>query len=510
MKIFSLFAIGTASLATLSTVGQERKPNVLFVLLDDLGYNDVGYMGQRLIETPRIDSLARSGKIFTRHYSAAPVSAPARSGFLTGMHTAHTPIRGNDEDGARGNVWSYVEVAANPGVEGQAPMPADTRTIAHMLKDEGYTTACIGKWGLGAPGSVSEPNSMGFDFFYGSNCQRMAHDYYTPHLYRNRTKELTGNAPREMSGRIPKDADPLDENSYSEFTSGVYIPELLQKETLAFLDTAGVNNPFFLWWTTPLPHVSLAAPKRWVDYYVQKFGDEKPFLGNHYHPCRYPRATYAAMVSYIDEQVGEIIDKLKATGQYDNTIIVFTSDNGPSTEGGRDAKFFESASPYQSEAGRIKASLYEGGINVPMFVHFPSGGVKSGKSDLMTHFADWMPTFLEFCGSEQKPQSDGQSLVTILREDSEQELHQNLVWEFSERDGVAAVRSGRYKLIIKNIKSEPVYELYDLQNDIEERKNIYSVDSEIVKELKTILREAHTDPKNSKFMLPIDKVTAVN
>lgn len=517
MKLNKLLTFGLVSatvapaLIQCTEKKQDTQPNILFILLDDAGYADLGYMGQKLIETPHIDALAKESKVFTQHYSAAAVSAPARCGLLTGLNGPHAQIRGNDELDSRGNVWSYVAMAADSTLEGQAPMAEGTVTIANMLQRAGYTTACIGKWGLGAPGSSSEPNAVGFDFFYGTNCQRLAHDYYTPHLYRNTTREYTGNKPREMGGRLAEGADIYDEKSYEEFTSGIYSPELLRNETLAYLERVSKDDkPFFLWWTTALPHAALAAPDRWVKYYVEKFGDEEPFLGDHYFPVRYPNATAAAMISYIDEQVGEMVAKLKELGEYENTIIVFTSDNGPSWEGGKKTELFESASPYSSASNRIKTSLYEGGINVPMFVHYPKGGVQSGTTELMSYFADWMPTLMDMAGVDMgNYKSDGVSLVPELTGKGKMEEREYLVWEMAPFTGVAAIRDARYKLMVRYIANEKrdlEFELYDLIEDKKELNNLYGTMPEVEARLKTALVNAHTEPLNKNFSIPMSRI----
>lgn len=518
MKINRLLTLGLVSSAIVPTLVQctekkqeDKRPNILFLLLDDAGYADLGYMGQKLIETPNIDALAKESKIFTQHYSAAAVSAPARCGFLTGLNGAHAQIRGNDELDGRGNIWSYVAMAADSTLEGQAPMVEGTITVASMLQDAGYTTACIGKWGLGAPGSTSEPNAIGFDFFYGTNCQRMSHDYYTPHLYRNEVREYIGNEPREMGGKLDEGADIYDEKSYEKFHSGVYSPDVLHDETLDYLERVSKEDkPFFLWWTTALPHASLAAPERWVKYYVEKFGDEEPFLGDHYFPTRYPNATAAAMISYVDEQVGEMVAKLKELGEYENTIIVFTSDNGPSSEGGKKTLHFESAAPYSSASNRIKTSLYEGGINVPMFVHYPKGGINSGTTDLMCYFADWMPTLMEFAEADMGDyQSDGISLVPELTGKGEMEDREYLVWQMAPFGGVSAIRDERYKLMVRYIastKRDLEFELYDLVEDKGETNNLYGTMPEVETRLKTALVKAHREPLNKNFSIPISRI----
>lgn len=410
--------IGLALLVPLSSFAEEngankKKPNIIYILADDLGISELGCYGQQLIETPNIDRLSQEGMTFSNHYSGTAVSAPSRCVLFTGLHTGHAYIRGNDEMASRGDVWNHKAVLADSTLEGQRPVPAETVMIPAVMKQAGYTTACIGKWGLGYPGSASTPNKMGFDFFYGYNCQREAHTYYPPFLYRNEHREYLNNPLVVPHTKLDKGADPYEEKSYAKYTLNEYAPDLMYKEILNFIDLTK-DNPFVLFWTTPLPHVPLQAPEKWVKHYVNKFGDEKPYTGNKdYFPCRYPRATYAAMISYWDEQIGGLINKLKELGIYDNTIIIFTSDNGPTFNGGSDSFFFDSAKPFKSEWGWGKASLREGGIRVPMIASWPKKIKAGSKSDLICAFWDIMPTFCEIAKVEC-PTTDGISFLPEL------------------------------------------------------------------------------------------------
>lgn len=487
----------------------KQKPNIVFFLMDDLGYGELGIQGQLKIETPNIDALARSGKILTQHYSGSPVSAPSRAVLMTGLHTGHSPIRGNDEASERGDVWSHKAVLADESLEGQRAMPPATRTLAHKLQDAGYTTACIGKWGLGAPGSVSEPNKMGFDFFYGYNCQRQAHTYFPTHLYRNTERVLLDNRILQPGTNLDKDADVLDPRSYDKFQQVQYAPDMMFEATMEFLEQ-NKTKPFFLWWTTPLPHVSLQAPAELIEYYHSKFGDEKPFLGDGYFPCRYPRATYAAMVTYIDRQVGAIIDKLKADGTYDNTIIIFTSDNGPTFNGGTDSPWFDSARPYKSESGWGKCSVMEGGINVPTFVAWPGRIAPNSQSGHLSGFQDWTATLLELAGAQNAAPTDGISLVPTLTGRGRQKAHEALYWEYPEVGGSIAVRSGQWKLIVKNIRKSPVYMLFDLSKDLREQNNVFDENPKVAQKLLKIASASHTEPENKMFRMGLPFNTSTN
>ncbi len=278
-----------------STDQPSGPPNVLLIVADDLGYADLGAYGQKLIETPNIDALAQGGMRFTQFYSGSPVCAPSRCVLMTGRHTGHAYVRDNDEWRERGPVWDFAAMDADPNLEGQRPFPKDSVNLAEILQARGYYTGIIGKWGLGGPTTEGIPNEQGFDFFYGYNCQRQAHTYYPTHLWRNREKvQLSNPLLPPHTSPLPADADTLDPASYARYTQKEYSPDLMQREALQFIGEKR-EKPFFLMYTTVLPHVALQAPQLWVDHYHEKFGDEKPYTGKGYFPNRYPRATYAAM-----------------------------------------------------------------------------------------------------------------------------------------------------------------------------------------------------------------------
>lgn len=350
----------------LSVQNAAQKPNIIYILADDLGYAELGAYGQEKIETPNIDALAKNGMLFTQHYTGAPVCAPARYNLLSGKHSGHSYVRGNDEWRERGEVWDYVAAIKDSTLEGQRPIPMTTVTIANKLKEAGYATGMVGKWGLGAPHTESVPTNFGFDYFFGFNCQRQAHTYYPVHLYENNTRVYLNNDTIAPNVRLDKGADPYKEASYAKYNLNDYASELIFDKITQFVDN-NKNKPFFMYWADPIPHAPLQAPKRWVDYYIEKFGDEEPYLGERsYFPHKNPRAAYAAMVSYLDENVGKLVAQLKKEGIYENTLIMFTSDNGPTYNGGTDSPWFKSAEPFRSEYGYGKGFLYEGGIRIPM------------------------------------------------------------------------------------------------------------------------------------------------
>ena len=376
MKSKSLKPLILAGIAVTSSACSEREaespnPNIVFILADDLGWGDLGCYGQTLFQTPGIDSLAANGIRFTQCYSGTTVSAPSRSCLLTGTHSGHTPIRGN--------------VELDP--EGQFPLPSGTPTIFHDLKAAGYRTGAFGKWGLGFVGTSGDPNKQGIDEFYGFNCQLLAHSYYADHIWHN-------------SERIEL-KDNVDSIPYGQ---GTYIPDLIHEKALEFMETsAKEKQPFFLWYPTTIPHAELIVPKdSIIDRFIGKY-PETPYHGTDSGPgfrkggyCsqEYPHATFAAMVTRLDTYVSQIVAKLKELGIYDNTIIIFSSDNGPHMEGGADPDFFDSNGPWRG----YKRDVYEGGIRVPMIVGW-KGRVEAGReSDLICSFWDMMPTLREMTG----------------------------------------------------------------------------------------------------------------
>lgn len=479
-----------------------EKPNVIYILADDLGYGDLGCYGQDKIETPNIDKLAEKGISFTQHYSGAPVCAPSRAVLMTGKHLGHSQVRGNDEWRERGDVWNYRAQIADPNLEGQRPLKSGTTTVGTIFQNAGYKTGVVGKWGLGAPLTDGIATKQGFDFFFGYNCQRQAHTYYPVHLYRNEERFYLDNDTIEPTRKLEAGADIYDEASYSNFTLNSYSGDVMFDQMIQFVDE-NCDSPFFLYWATPIPHVPLQAPKRWVDFYRSRFGEEEPYLGDRsYFPCRYPKATYAAMVSYLDEQVGELIKHLKNIGEYDNTLIIFTSDNGPTFNGGTESPWFESGGPFASEYGKGKCFVYEGGLRVPMIASWP-GVIEEGIStDHQSAFYDVMPTICDIVEVDKPENLDGISfLPTLLGE--KQKKHQFLYWEFPSMGGQLAIRMGDWKVIIRDVlKKKQIYEVYDLNIDPTEQNNIASEHPEIIEKAEVIIAREHTKSYNKRWQIP--------
>lgn len=506
MKFYIIPGIaGAVSLSLAGCAGnrqaEKSKPNIIYIFADDLGYNDLGCYGQKIIETPNIDNLAANGIRFTQYYSGSPVSAPSRCILLTGKHSGHSFIRGNHEWSERGEVWDFNRMEADPSLEGQYPIPAETVTFSKLLQHIGYKTACIGKWGLGAPFTDGIPNKQGFDLFFGYNCQRQAHTYYPAHLWRNeKIVKLDNRFVIPRTTELDGDRDPYKEESYARYALKEYAPELMLEEALSFIRSSG-NQPFFLHFTTTIPHVPLQAPKEWVDKYHEKIGDEEPYTGNKgYFPCRYPMATYAAMVGYLDYQVGCMVEELKKLGLYENTIIFFTSDNGPVTTGGAVSSFFENARPFNQAADRLKGTLYEGGIRVPMIVAWPARMKKNKISDHICASWDIFPTICDITGADTPDGLDGISMLPSITGKGRQKTHKYLYWEFPEGRGQQAVRIGNWKGLRNNTHDGNMdINLFDLSVDITEDHDVSAENPEMVRKIGEIMEKEHQSPEIERF-----------
>lgn len=478
---------------------KEKSPNIIYILADDLGYGDIGCYGQQKIETPNIDKLAEQGMLFTDFYSNSPVSAPSRCSLLTGLHTGHSDIRGNDCMGDRGDVFNFFEMEKHPDMEGSRPLQKDSYTFAQLLQENGYATAAFGKWGLGTPFEAL-PAQHGFDLFYGYICQRQAHTYYPLHLYRNNKREMLDNDTVFNYTHLAKDADPLDLKSYEHSISRVYSPDLMHKEAINFINK-NKEKPFFVYYCTPIPHAPLQAPQKLINYYVDKFGDEKPYLTTDgYYPQRYPHATYAAMITYLDQKVGDIINCLKHNGIYDNTILVFTSDNGPTFNGGVDAPWFNSGGLFKSELGWGKCYLHEGGIRVPMIVRWKDKIKANSKSNHVCIASDIFSTVADLTKLKNNHKTDGISFAPTLLAKQGQKKHKHLYWEFLDGKGQQAVRFDKWKGIRFNVKRGDTHIfLYDLNKDIKELHDVANQHPDIIKKMREIMQKEHKTAFYSHF-----------
>jgi arylsulfatase A len=442
---------------------KDTLPNIVYFIADDLGYGDLSCLGQEKFSTPNIDRLARDGMLFTQHYSGSTVCAPSRSALMTGQHTGHTPIRGNK--------------SVSP--EGQWPISDATFTLAELLQQKGYVTGGFGKWGLGGPGTEGDPVFQGFDVFFGYNCQGKAHNYYPRHLWDNLDKVV------------------LHENEGSQ--EGIYGPNLIHEKALEFLET-NKEKPFFLFYPNVIPHAELFAPEKYMEMFRGKYLPEKEYQGydegpkfrdGPYGSQPESHAAFAAMVTLLDNQVGEVIDKIAELGLSENTLVIFTSDNGPHLEGGADPDYFNSNGIYTG----YKRDLYEGGIRVPTIAWWPGKIAPNSQTDHLSAFWDVFPTLAELTGQEIQNNVDGISfLPTLLGKEGQQE-HEYLYWEFHEKNGRQAIRKGDWKLVRYDVFSpeNTTTELYNIAQDPAETRNVAEENQVITEELLHLLEGARTE-----------------
>jgi len=450
-----------------------RPPNVVFVLADDLGYRELGCFGQTKIKTPHLDELAQNGMRLLRHYSGSPVCAPSRCVLMTGKHPGHAAVRDNKE--------------AQP--EGQWPLPAGEATLADIMTAAGYRCGAFGKWGLGMFGTTGDPLQRGFQRFFGFNCQRHAHGYWPAFLYDDANRIALANEPPVPSaGKLGERDDPHQPSSYARFFGTDYAPDRIHAQALAFVREQK-DRPFFLYYPSTLPHLALQIPEAETKAYAGAF-EETPYTGaNGYTPHRTPRAAYASMVSRLDREVGEITALLAELHLADDTIVVFTSDNGAthSPVGGSDVDFFAACGELRGRKG----SMYEGGIRVPAIVCWPGHVPKGSESSRITGFEDWLPTLAELCGAKTPAGSDGISFAKALRGEP-QPARPFLYREFAGYDGWQAVWVGDHKLVRKNLQKGAIAsELYDLAADPGEAKDLAAAEPERVKQLEAVLAREH-------------------
>lgn len=435
----------------------EDPPNIIWIMADDLGYGDLGSYGQELIRTPRLDQMAQEGLRFTQFYAGHTVCAPTRSSLMTGRHTGHTRVRGNFS-AATGD---------------RVPLEPGDTTVAEILQNAGYKTGLIGKWGLGEPETTGIPNRKGFGYFYGFLNQARAHRYYPEWVWENREQViLEGN----QDGRREQ-----------------YIHDLQMDRAYDFISDSA-DDSFFLYLALQIPHAELLVPEDALEDYLDEDGnsifEETPFPdGRHYSPQSMPNATYAAMVSRMDRDVGRLLDLLKELEINENTIVFFTSDNGPHAEGGNDPEYFNSNGPLRG----IKRDLYEGGIRVPMIVWMP-GTVPSGEvSDQVWTMWDFLPTVSELAGSGSPAGIDGISMVNALLNKPVGE-ERPLYWEFHGSEFKQAVRLNNWKAV-RNGVDQPI-ELYDLSMDIGETNNLSEQHPDLIAHVDSLFKSARTANKH--------------
>lgn len=460
-----------------SSIKDNPRPNIIYIYADDLGYGELGAYGQEKIRTPHLDQLAAEGIKFTDHYTSTPVCAPARCMLLTGKHGGNSFIRNNYELGG----------FADENEGGQMPLPENTITIGHLMQQAGYKTGAIGKWGLGFIDSSGEPNRQGFDYFYGYLDQKQAHNYYPTHLWENNQWDSLDNDYFKPHYRLEKAPNNLDE--YEQFKGGEYAPDLMAEKALDFIQE-NQANPFFLYLPFTIPHVSLQVPEN--DYYKLYEGqfDSVPYLGQMgYTPHPQPLAAYAGMISTLDGYVGRIMKLLKALNLDENTLVMFSSDNGPTFNGGVNADFFNSTAGLRG----LKMDIYEGGIRVPFIArwprHIPEGQVTdfpSAQYDLMATLADLI--------SIDPPTNDGISLLpTLLGKPEEQKPRDFLYFEFPGKGGQLAIRTGPWKGVKTNLFKDPEapWQLYHLKEDPYETTDVASEHQGLLQKLDEIVKQEH-------------------
>lgn len=474
--IVAAVAAGAAVLSAAQQTAPAKPTNIVFILADDLGYGELGAYGQKRIRTPRLDRMAAEGMRFTQFYAGSTVCAPSRATFLTGQHTGHAYVRDNYGLGGR----------RDEEEKGQYPLPPDHPTLARALRAHGYATAMVGKWGLGGPESTGVPTKQGFDFFFGYLDQTQAHNYYPTHLWRNEERFPLGN--KYFVPHQKLEGDPNDPASYEKYRGTDYAIDFMTREAVGWL-RANASKPFFLYFAPTIPHLALQVPEAALKEYEGAF-PETPYLGDKgYLPHRTPRAAYAAMITYLDAQVGRILDTLKEIGADERTLVIFTSDNGaiPSIS---PAEYFESNGPLRGQ----KTNLYEGGIRVPMIARWKGQVRAASVSDHVSANWDMWATFAELTGAPPPEGTDGVSIAPTLLGRSGQRQHESLYWEFHARGASQAVRMGRWKGIRNDVTKRPdaPMELYDLDRDLGETTNVAATNPAVVKRIEALMRSSRT------------------
>jgi len=476
-------AIALAVLLVVSAAGQARTPNIVFILADDLGSADLSCCGQKKFRTPNIDRIANEGMRLTRHYSGCNVCAPSRCVLMSGLHTGHSYIRDNRQ------------AAGFP--EGQTPVPADSLPLPELLKKNGYTIGGFGKWGLGPVGSTGDPLKHGFDRWFGYNCQAVAHNYYPEKLWDNDRPFPLKNPKFASNQKLPDGSDPNDPKSYERYSGTEYAPDVIGEKARDFL-RENKARPFLLYYPTTVPHLALQAPADSLKEFIGKF-PEVPYPGGKgYLPQMHPRAAYAAMITRMDRDVGRLLDLLRELKLDENTIVVFTSDNGPLYDklGGTDDVFFDSAGGLRGRKG----SYYEGGFRVPCLVRWPGRIAAGSTSDRVTGFEDWLPTLFELAGLEKHvpPKRDGISFAPTLL-GKNQEPREFLYREAPGYGGQQCVIAGEWKGYRKNLHppakakndAPGALEVYHLATDPNETTDVAKKRPEIAAKLQALLDREH-------------------
>lgn len=500
-RIYALLPLLASSIGTYAK--KDSKPNIIYIMCDDMGYGDLGCYGQPFIETPNIDRMAENGMRFTQAYAGSPVSAPSRSCVMTGQHTGHAEVRGNKE------YWNNVPMVQYGVCEeysrvGQLPYDPNHIILPEIMKDNGYTTGMFGKWAGGFEGSASTPDKRGIDEFYGYICQYQAHLYYPNFLNRFSTEQGDTGVIRilmEQNIKYPQKGEEY-------FNRTQYSADMIHREAMKWLGKQTKDKPFFGILTYTLPHAELNQPNDSIlQYYKEKFKEDKTWNSPgwaRYNTSEHVHAQFASMITRLDAYVGEILKLLEEKGLAENTLVIFTSDNGPHEEGGADPVFFGRDGKLRG----LKRQCYEGGIRIPFIAWWP-GKVKAGtENNHQLAFYDLMPTFCDIIGVKNyvdryKNQDvetdffDGLSFAPTLLGKKKQKAHDYLYWEFEETDQIA-VRMGDWKLVVKSGK--PL--LYDLSTDLHEDNDIASEHNDIVEKMISIIYKEHIESPYFKVTLP--------
>ena len=468
-----MLALGILVIGGCTPVPDTPPPNIVYMLADDLGYGELGSYGQSLIRTPNLDRLAADGMRFTQHYSGSPVCAPSRGTLLTGLSTLRSQIRDNYE------VGGYPD----PEELGQMPLDSGTYTIGTMLQDAGYVTGAIGKWGLGGRESLGQPRFQGFDYFFGYLDQQLAHNFYPTHLWRNGNRVDLDNEYFSPHQRF-EGTDPTDPEQYQRYQGNDYSLDVMADDALRFIEE-NQDHPFFLYLPFTIPHVALQVPDSSLVQYEGAFAEE-PYLGDpNYLPHHRPLSAYAGMITRMDDHIGRILKQLDELGLAENTVVMFTSDNGTTYTGGVDAEFFESTAGLRG----LKGSLYEGGIRVPLIARWP-GHIEAGaESDEVSAFWDMMPTFAEIAGVSPPADIDGTSILPALLGETSAD-DRSLYWEYHGLwNGSQAVRVGQWKGIRLGGHEDPhaPIELYDLVADPFETTDLADRHPDVVGRIRAVM-----------------------
>lgn len=502
-RLYTSIICGGLLVPPLYVYGVQPQPNIIVIMCDDLGYNDVGCYGQRHIETPNIDRMAREGMRFTQAYAGSPVSAPSRASFMTGQHSGHTEVRGNKEYWRDVPMVRYGENDDFSRV-GQHPYSAEHIILPEIMRDNGYTTAMFGKWAGGYEGSHSTPDKRGIDEFYGYICQYQAHLYYPNFL--NRYSRIEGDTALVRVVLEDNIRHPQKGDGYTNRTQ--YSADMIHRRAMSWLRSQQGDKPFFGIFTYTLPHAELVQPQdSLLQYYREKFDDDSDWESSpwsRYNTSHDTHAQFAAMVSRLDIYVGDILDVLRAKGLSENTLVIFTSDNGPHAEGGADPEFFG----FNAELRGIKRETHEGGVRVPFIAWWPSTVEAGAVNNHILAFYDVMPTLSELAGvddySEQYRNTmvevdyfDGVSFAPTLLGESEQPQHEFLYWEFEETDQVA-VRMGDWKMVSKG----GVPHLYNLAEDLHEDNDLADRYPDILRQMIAIAHSQHVDNPHFKVTIP--------